>query len=112
MVTIPSDNVQAPGKILFSVGDCLPLGVNGLFGAQSPNSVCAKLLLIDPMTPGSYKIAASGVRNSQQMNIEGENLVFMDIGGVTAEEVNVVPLADILDTETVENFGWGRLWMR
>merc|ERR1712048_19932 len=31
----------------------------------------------------------------------------MDIGGVTAEEINAVKLADILDTSTIENFGWG-----
>eukprot|EP00584_Thalassiosira_punctigera_P022733 CAMPEP_0172574500 /NCGR_PEP_ID=MMETSP1067-20121228/136730_1 /TAXON_ID=265564 ORGANISM="Thalassiosira punctigera, Strain Tpunct2005C2" /NCGR_SAMPLE_ID=MMETSP1067 /ASSEMBLY_ACC=CAM_ASM_000444 /LENGTH=908 /DNA_ID=CAMNT_0013367129 /DNA_START=168 /DNA_END=2895 /DNA_ORIENTATION=- len=106
MVTIPSGNADA-GKILFSVGDCLPFGVNGLEGAQSMGTHCAKMLLIDPTSPGIYKIAATGVRNSQQMNIEGDNLVFMDIGGVVAEEVNVVPLADLLNTSTVENFGWG-----
>jgi len=35
-------------------------------------------------------------------------LVFMDIGGVTAEEVNAVPLPYLLDTTSIENFGWGR----
>merc|ERR1711865_862520 len=35
-------------------------------------------------------------------------LAFMDIGGVTAEEVNAVPLNEILSTETINNFGWGR----
>jgi hypothetical protein len=33
---------------------------------------------------------------------------FADIGGVTAEEVNFVSTADIMDTSIVENFGWGR----
>ena len=45
------------------------------------------------------------------MNVEGvapmADLVFMDMGAVTAEEVNVVPLADLLDLSVVENFGWG-----
>ena len=27
---------------------------------------------------------------------------------MTAEEVNSVPLADLLDTNEVENFGWGQ----
>jgi hypothetical protein len=36
-----------------------------------------------------------------------EYALLRDIGGVTAEEVNAVPLADLLDTENVENFGWG-----
>merc|ERR1711966_586553 len=48
---------------------------------------------------------------SQQMNVEGvapmADLVFRDMGAVTAEEVNVVPLADLLDLSVVENFGWG-----
>ena len=26
---------------------------------------------------------------------------------MTAEEVNVVPLADLLDLSVIENFGWG-----
>ena len=32
----------------------------------------------------------------------------MDIGGVTAEEVNAKSLDAILDTKEIENFGWGR----
>ena len=38
----------------------------------------------------------------------GRTLGLADIGGVTAEEVNFAPLSAILDTRTVENFGWGR----
>merc|ERR1712238_168069 len=34
-------------------------------------------------------------------------LAFMDIGGVTAEEVNAFPLERIMDGNTL-NFGWGR----
>ena len=107
MVTIPISYGKDAGKVLFSVGDCLPYGLNGLEPAQSMDSHCAKMLLIDPAKPGTYDIVAKGIRNSQQMNIEGGNLVFMDIGGVSAEEVNVVLLADLLDTSTIENFGWG-----
>lgn len=35
-------------------------------------------------------------------------LAFMDIGGVTAEEVNAVSLSQLLDDSEVTNFGWGR----
>lgn len=102
MLTIPDD-----GRVLYSVGDCLPYGLNGLYASQDSSSHCGKMLLIDPVTPGSYDIVASGIRNSQQMNLEGDYIVFMDIGGVTAEEVNAVQLADLLDLSQVENFGWG-----
>mmetsp|Transcript_10740 Transcript_10740/g.21356 ORF Transcript_10740/g.21356 Transcript_10740/m.21356 type:complete len:531 (-) Transcript_10740:173-1765(-) len=43
-----------------------------------------------------------------QTSTNPHTLVFMDIGGVTAEEVNAVSMEDILDTSTIENFGWGR----
>ena len=93
-------------KILYGVGDCLPFGLNGREASQDLNEHCGKILLIDPET-GSAEIAAAGVRNSQQMNLYDDLVVFMDIGGVTAEEVNAIPLADLLDTSVVENFGWG-----
>lgn len=102
MLTIPGD-----GRVLYSVGDCLPYGLNGLYASQDASSHCGKMLLIDPLTPGSYDVVASGIRNSQQMNLEGEYIVFMDIGGVTAEEVNAVRLTDLLNLTHVENFGWG-----
>ena len=89
LITVPD------GRILFAVGDCLPYGLNGLFASQDPHSHCGKILLIDPDEPGSYEVAAAGVRNSQQMFLEGDMVYFMDIGGVTAEEFNAVPLADV-----------------
>lgn len=101
MITIPDD-----GRILYGVGDCLPYGLNGLYASQDADSHCGKMLLIDP-TSGSYDIVASGIRNSQQMNLEGDDIVFMEIGGVSAEEVNAIPLADLLDPTHVDNFGWG-----
>ena len=89
------------------MGDCLPFGFNGLSASQAMDNACGKMLLLDPVVPGSSAIVTKGIRNSQQMNIEGTDLVFVDIGGVVVEEVNVVPLADLLDTFVVENFGWG-----
>lgn len=126
------------GKILWSVGDCLPFGTTGLYAPQLESEHCGKILLIDPKK-GDYEVAAKGVRNSQQFRVvkqeggrrtrtralkggkdkkknKGKNkgdkddelLVFMDIGGVTAEEMNAKSLDAILDTDEIENFGWGR----
>jgi hypothetical protein len=98
------------GRILWAVGDGLPYGTNGLEPSQDLKEHFGKIILIDPMTDPTNvtsKVVATGIRNCQQMNLVGENVVFMDIGGVTAEEVNAVPLADLLDTRVIENFGWG-----
>ena len=101
------------GRILFATGDALPLGADGRAAPQDPTEHVGKLLLINP-EDGSIEVAAQGVRNVQRLQLipnddPSEVLVgFADIGGVTAEEVNYVRLADLLDTSTIENFGWGR----
>jgi hypothetical protein len=50
--------------------------------------------------PGSkpYAIVAKDIRNSQQLRVMKwtNSLVFMDIGGVTAEEVNKIDLYELL----------------
>ena len=102
MLTVPGD---ANGRFFWAVGDCLPFGWNGLFAPQDDVSICGKMLLIDP-TDGSYQIVAKGIRNSQQMFLQGEDVYFPDIGAVTAEEFNTVPLASLLDA-SMPNFGWG-----
>jgi len=95
------------GKILVPVGDCFPYGTNGRPASQDLDEHCGKILLIDP-EDGSFDIAALGVRNSQQIANYKDGLLYMiDIGGITAEEVNVVSLEALLDTTEVENFGWG-----
>ena len=98
------------GKILFATGDNLPFGTNGRDAPQDDTEHVSKLFLIDPAT-GNAQVVAKGLRNVQQVQIfekDGVQYVgFADIGGVTAEEVNVVLLDDILDTGTIENFGWG-----
>lgn len=109
------------GKILYSTGDCTVFGVDGSYPPQLDFETCGKILLINPKNTGKFSIVAKGVRNSQQMRIFSktdripkadwnatEYLVFMDIGGVTAEEVNARPLHKILDKNTIDNFGWGR----
>lgn len=64
------------GKFLYSVGDCLPFGLNGLHAPQDATSHCGKMLLVDS-ADGSSEIVASGIRNSQQMTLVGSDVVFM-----------------------------------
>lgn len=104
----------ADGKILYSTGDMTVFGLDGSYPPQLDFETAGKILLIDPTKKGKFDIVAKGVRNSQQMRVISnpnpnlDFLAFMDIGGVTAEEVNAVPLNEILSTETINNFGWGR----
>jgi hypothetical protein len=66
---------------------------------------------IDPAT-GDVVTVAKGVRNVQRLDVASHGgldyVDFVDIGGNIAEELNSVLLSDLLDTATVENFGWGR----
>lgn len=124
------------GRILWSVGDCTVFGSEGAYAPQLDHESCGKILLIDPAEKGKFSIVAKGVRNSQQMRIysskqgkapkrERRNLkkgkkssksakngksyvAFMEIGGVTAEEVNAVSIDELLDSSEMTNFGWGR----
>lgn len=97
------------GRLLFVTGDGLPFGNDGRAAAQDPNSHLSKALLLDPKD-GSYEVAAVGLRNVQHLEYSEDRklIAFADIGGVTAEEVNFVSVADLLDTRTLENFGWGQ----
>ena len=108
------------GRVLWSVGDCIPYGADGRYVPQMDcqDCNCGKILLIDP-SDSSFEVVAKGVRNSQQMRIINrprkdpsttapDTLVFMDIGGVTAEEVNAIPIYKLLNSDSIANFGWGR----
>ncbi|MEA3277971.1 MAG: hypothetical protein U9Q81_22335 [Pseudomonadota bacterium] len=102
--------VLPDGRLLFAAGDSLPFGTEGRFTAQDDNEHVSKLLIIDPAT-STVEPAGKGVRNVQRLTYADDKqtmIGFADIGGVTAEEVNFVSTADIMDTSTVENFGWGR----
>ncbi|WP_172328582.1 hypothetical protein [Mangrovicoccus sp. HB161399] len=103
--------VLPDGRLLLATGDNLPAGTDGRGAPQDDGEHVGKLLLVDP-SDGSITVAAKGVRNVQHLQIAGTAagpvVVFGDIGGAVAEEVNAVPLADLLDTSEIENFGWGR----
>lgn len=100
MVTIPD------GRILYGVGDCLPYGTNGRGPSQDVNEHCGKILLIDPEA-GTSEVAVMGVRNPQHLVIIDDKLMWQDVGGVSAEEVNAICLEEVLDMTVIENFGWG-----
>mmetsp|Transcript_4311 Transcript_4311/g.5298 ORF Transcript_4311/g.5298 Transcript_4311/m.5298 type:complete len:442 (+) Transcript_4311:258-1583(+) len=102
------------GNVLWGVGDCLPYGTDGRFASQLDSEHCGSILSINP-DDSSHKIVAKGVRNPQQFriinrkNFPGKDvLIFSDIGGVTAEEVNGIKVKRLLDSDHIANFGWGR----
>lgn len=104
LITLPD------GQLAFVTGDALGFDRDGLAAPQDDTSHLGKVLLIDPDT-GTVEVAAKGIRNGQRISYFDEAqsaLIFSDIGAATAEELNVISLADLTDTTTVENFGWGR----
>lgn len=105
--------VLEDGRLLLVLGDGLTFGRDGSFGAQDGTTHVSKMMVVDPAN-GSYEVVAQGLRNVQRLQYvkarpqDDEPLVaFADIGGVTAEELNVVPLEDLLGGG-ISNFGWGR----
>ncbi len=101
--------VLPDGRLLFATGDALPFGLDGRFAPQDDTSHLGKILIVDP-NDGSFEVAAKGVRNPQHFQrVDSADLLsFADIGSFTAEELNVVSLSDLLNTDEIENFGWGR----
>ena len=99
------------GNPLFARGDNLGFNRDGLRYAQDENYTVSKLLIIDQHS-GAISLAAKGVRNVQRLTYtdsEKTGIAFAEIGASTADEVNVIPVADLLDTSNIENFGWGRI---
>ena len=99
------------GSILLAVGDSGAPSEDGRTFAQDNVSHLSKIVRIDPQT-GDWTILAKGIRNVQRLEIsqrdENSYLDFVDIGRDIAEELNRVLLSDLLDSATIENFGWGR----
>jgi len=109
ILTLPST------EILWSTGDCTMFGLDGGYVPQLDSESCGKILKINPHQTGVYSVVAKGVGNSQQMYLarqlyyplHHQVVVFMDIGGVTAVEVNAFPV-EALNGSEILNFGWGR----
>ncbi len=102
--------VLPDGNLLLATGDNLAFDRDGLAAPQLDGEHVSKLLIVDG-TSGAVTVAAKGVRNVQQITYTDASktqIAFGDIGASTAEEINVIDVADITDLSEVENFGWGR----
>jgi hypothetical protein len=101
--------VLPDGNLLIARGDNLGGNDYGGPGAQQTDNTVAKLLVIDG-TSGAVSVAATGVRNVQTLiytDASKTAIAFADIGWRAAEEINIIDTAALIDTTTVENFGWG-----
>jgi len=102
--------VLPDGKLAFARGDNTGFRTDGLSGPQSNTETVGKIVLIDGTT-GAVDVAASGIRNVQRMTYTDSSktkIAFADIGATTAEEINVISVAELSDVSSIENFGWGR----
>lgn len=101
--------VLPDGRLLIARGDNLNGDYYGLEASQDAAETVSKLLVIDP-ADGSVTVVAEGLRNVQTLTWKDSTqteIAFSDIGWRVAEEINVISLADLLDTSEIENFGWG-----
>ena len=81
------------GSVLAAFGDSGDSGEDGRSYAQDPTNHLAKILRINP-ADGSTTVLAMGVRNVQRLVIDPNGgdprLIFVDLGGFIAEEINSV----------------------
>lgn len=96
------------GRIIYATGDNMAFGLQGRHGPQNDALHVGKILLIDP-NDGSIEVAAKGIRNVQHIQVFGNDkeMVWTDIGGVIAEELNHIMMNDFMDTSVTKNYGWG-----
>lgn len=98
------------GNVVFATGDNLAFNRDGLAAPQQDNEHVSKLLVIDSVS-GDVTVAAKGLRNVQRITYTDATqtqIAFGDIGAQTAEEINVLSVAEVVDTSVIENLGWGR----
>jgi len=109
----PQSDDQTCGKILLidstEVGS-FEIAAKGVRNSQQMRVKEGTMEATTTLIPSAKKAKSKkGIKGKKSKGSTNPNtLVFMDIGGVTAEEVNAVSMEDILDTSTIENFGWGR----
>ena len=103
--------VLSDGTLLFATGDNGFAGEDGFNYPQDSTNHLGKILRINAAN-GATQIVALGVRNVQRLVIDPNggdaHLVFADLGGWVAEEVNGIRLTDVLAGGSTHNFGWGR----
>jgi Glucose / Sorbosone dehydrogenase len=103
--------VLGDGTLLFATGDNGFPGEDGFNYPQDSANHLGKILRINT-TDGATQIVALGVRNVQRLVIDPNggdaHLIFADLGGWLAEEVNGIRLTDLLAGGSTQNFGWGR----
>ena len=99
------------GTLLLTTGDNGFPKEDGFSYPQDGGNHLGKILRITPAT-ALTQIVALGVRNVQRLVVDPNggdpHLVFADIGGAVAEEVNGIRLTDLLSGGSTRNFGWGR----
>jgi hypothetical protein len=104
-LTMVSDNT-----LLFVTGDNGDAGEDGREYTQDPTNHLGKIIGIDVST-GATQILAIGMRNVQRLIVDDNggdpHMIAADIGGWIAEEINALPLDDLL-SGTALNCGWGR----
>jgi len=97
--------------LIFATGDNGDSGEDGRTYTQDPANHLGKLVRIDVST-GATQIVAIGMRNVQRLIVDANggdpHLIAVDIGGWIAEEIDAVPLGDLLSAGAPRNFGWGR----
>src|SRR4051812_12610750 len=95
--------VLPDGSVLFAIGDNGDSFEDGGPYSQDPSVHPGKIIRINPVD-GSWKTVAVGVRNVQRLLITGAGtdarLSFVDPGGWVAEELNSVPLNELLESAT------------
>jgi hypothetical protein len=103
--------VLTDGTLLFATGDNGSPGEDGFSYPQDIAGHLGKILRINAAN-GSTQVVARGIRNAQRLAVDPNGgdpyLVFADIGGWVAEELNGMRLTELLGGGSTPNVGWGR----
>jgi hypothetical protein len=99
------------GTLLFATGDNGDPGEDGRVYSQDPANHLGKILRINA-ADGATQVVALGVRNVQRLVVDPNggdaHLLYADIGGWVAEELDGIRLTELLAGGSTLNFGWGR----
>ena len=97
--------------LLFATSDNGLWDEDGREYPQDPTNHLGKIVRIDVST-GTTAVVAMGMRNTQRLIIDGNDndpyLVWADVGGRIAEEINTIRVSEVLAGGVQRNYGWGR----